>query len=313
MDLINKAIFKKTLSDALNLKRVLIYLVVVLLPQFLFVNVSKEAQMFSNLGMALKTEFLIGFFLIFAFVWVCGIAPAIMSSLICSSFVAQEEADGTLLMMVSKPIKRVSLLLSKFLAFSLSALMLSALSLFASIYLWASFFGLDFYSLFRVLSLFPILTFYSVFVSLIFGSMSAALSTMFSSRMKALVPMILILVLTFFVFIPIRGAARDAGVYESFMLDKIDLGYDLGNVFVGALEVVGTRLVPFVQMVVGTFTGTFVVPEGGLLIDYDHGFILQSLQMVTYHSLGHSFLKWVLIPLLLVGLGILIFNRRDIG
>ncbi len=313
MGIVNKAVFKKTISDILSLRKILIYLAVVLIPQLLFINLSKEAQMFSNSGMALKTEFLIGFFLVFAFIWVCGIAPALLSSLVCSAFVAQEEADGTLLMVISKPIKRVNFLLSKFLAFALSALVLSALSLFASIYLWASLFSLDFYSLFRVLSLFPILTFYSFFVSIIFGSMSAAISTMFSSKIKALVPMILILILTFFAFIPIRGAVRSAGIYRTFMFDEIDLGYDLGNVFIGALESAGIKLVPFVQMVVGTFTGTFVIPEEGLLIDYDHGFILQSLEKATYHTLAHSFLKWVAIALFLVGLGVALFNRKDIS
>lgn len=309
----NEAIFRKSLGDFLTPRRLLIYLVVVSLPQLMFANLSGEANMFTSLGMGLKTEFIMGFFLIFAFVWVCGVAPAVLSSLMGASFVAQEEADGTLLVLVSKPVRRVDIFLSKFAAFALASLAFAASSLLVSLYIWASAFKLDLYSFFRVLSMFPILLIYCMLVCLLFGSISAAISTMFSSKIKALVPVILVVLLTFFVFIPIRGGARAAGVYQSFMLDAVDLGYDLGNIYIGLLEKTGTRLVPYVQMVVGTFTGTFVVPEGGMLIDYDHGFILPSLKKATYHSLFHSLLKWLVLPALLVVLGLWIFRRRDIN
>lgn len=310
---INKAIFDKSLGDFLTPKRLLIYLVVVALPQLMFSNLSEEANMFSGLGMGLKTEFVIGFFLVFAFVWVCGVAPAVLASLMGASFVAQEEADGTLLVLVSKPVRRVDIFLSKFAAFTVAALAFSASSLLVSLYIWASAFKLDFYSFFRVLALFPVLVVYCLLVCLLFGSIAAAISALFSSRLKALVPAVVIVMVTFFVFIPIRGAARSSGIYQSFLLDAVDLGYDLGNIYVGLLEKAGTRLVPIAQMVVGTFTGTFKVPEGGMPIDYDHGFILPTLEAAAYHSLLHSGLKWLALPTLLILLGLWIFRRRDIN
>ncbi len=312
MKIINLAIFKKTLFDFMKIKNIVIYLAIISLPLLLFSNLSEEGKMFLNLSMELKTEYLFGFFLIFSFFWVCGISISMLSIIMCSSFVAEEASDKTLLLMVSKPVSRTSMLFSKFLAFIVISLIFSMLSIFTSIYVWASAFNLDIYSLGKFFSLIPILVLYSVFVSILFGSLSAAISALFSSKIKVLIPMIAILMITFFAFIPIRGATQELGVYQSYFLDSIDLGYDLGNIYINTLESFNIKLIPFVQSIIGTFTGTYFIPKDGIRIDYDHGFILETLEKTGYHTLYYSFGKWIIMPIILISMGLIIFNKRDV-
>ncbi|RLJ03429.1 MAG: hypothetical protein DRP11_00700 [Candidatus Aenigmatarchaeota archaeon] len=306
------AVFRRELENHLNLKVLLIYVLILLIPLILFSNLSEEAQMFSNLTLDLKVEYLTGFFLIFAFVWICGFALSVITIYKCSGFIAEEVSSRTLLLMVSKPIKRHNFILAKFLAFFIFILLLQLLSLFVTLYFWASFFKLDVFSLAKVLRIVPPLMVYSTFIILVFGTLSTAFSSIFSSRTKAILPLIAIVIIAFIIFVPVRGAARSSGIYESYFLDTLDIGYDFGNIYVSILENSGVKPVPFIQGAIGSFTGTYIIPEGGVKVDYDHSVILESLDRAGYHSLEHSLLKLTLAPMLILILSVLIFQRRDV-
>jgi len=305
-------VFKKVLRDNINLKLIVCYIALVLIPILFFVNLAEESKMFLNMTASIKTEYLIGFFCIFAFTWICGIAPGMLAIFICSGFIAKEITERTLSLIVSKPIKREHFILAKFFAFLLFSICLQSLALFTSIYVWASFYNLDLYSLSKLLSLVPPLLFYSFFVLLIFSSLSTAFSAIFSSRIKAVLPLIAIVILAFFAFVPIRETVRELGVYESYYLDTLDLGYDLGNIYINTLESCNIKLIPFIQSAIGEFTGTYKIPKHGVRVDYDHGIMLQNLEKTTYHSFEHSLIKWTLIPSLLILLSLVLFGRRDI-
>jgi len=125
--------------------------------------------------------------------------------------------------------------------------------------------------------------------------------------------MVGIVFLSFYVFGNVRHHARLTGVYTEYKLDLIDFGYDMGNVFLNLLEKFKVKLIPPIQSIFGMFAGTYKVPEGGVKIDYDHRIILESLDKVEYHTLSHSILKLSILPCLLLLLGIVLFNRRDLS
>ncbi|HDJ96813.1 MAG TPA: ABC transporter permease [Candidatus Aenigmarchaeota archaeon] len=305
-------IFKKTLKDYLNVKYLLVYIAITMLPPLIFSMSAEEAKLFKNLSLELRVEYLLGFFLLFAFTWVCGIAITMFSVFICSGFVADEVSNRTLIMVVAKPIRRTTLIISKFLAFVIIALCFEIVSILSTIYILASFFDLDVSSLFRFIELLPMLMIYSILVILTYGSLSTAFSTMFSSKMKALIPTITLIILSFFAFVPLRSVARTTGIYEKYYLDVLDVGYDLGNIYTGLLKKFNIKLIPPMQAIIGSFTGTYKIPRDGVKVDYDHGFILPELDEVKYHSFKHSFLKFMGLPLLFLAIGLLIFNRRDV-
>jgi len=313
MGIINYTIFKKVLKDYLNLKNLLIYLAIVSIPSLFFASLSEEARFFSNLSLELKTEYMGGFFLMFSFFWICGISVVIFSSIVCSTFVAEEASNRTLLLLVAKPVKRTTLIISKFLAFIIIALVFSSISILFSIYLWASLLNLDFYSLSRFITFVPMLIIYSFLVSLIFGSLSTSFSVISSSKLKVILPVVAILMLTFFALMPIRGALIKANVYETHLISWVDLGYDLGNIYISLLETSNIKLIPPLQTAIGTITGVYDIPPEGIKIDYDQGFVLPELDRLRYRSFEHSLLKWTLIPLLLFIISLIIFERRDIS
>jgi len=310
--MINRAIFERTVSDFTKLRTVLIYLVALSVPLLIFANFASEAPFFSVTSLDLRAEYIFGFFSVLSYIWVAGVAIALLSAVFCSSLIAGEVADRTILLLVTKPVRRVEIFLSKFLAFIVAIVIYSAISLLVAIYIWASFFELDVTSLSLFLSKAPLFFLYSLFVALFFGSLSAAISTISSSRLKAILPSILLIILAFFVFIQVRGAARSLGSYRG-LLSFLDVGYDFGNIYVTTLERGGVKFIPFMQTVIGTFTGVYDVPREGIKIDYDHGLILPSLDRLYYRSPTESFLKLTVLPIVLTALGLLIFSRRDVG
>lgn len=310
--MINGAIFRRTLSDFTRPRALLTYLVFLSVPMLLFATLASDAPFFSAVSLDLQTEYTFGFFSVLAFVWVFGVALAVLSAYFCSSLIAGEVADHTLLLLVSKPVSRLQIFLSKFLAFLAALALYSAVSLLVSVYVWASVFQLDFTALAFFVSKTPFFFAYSLFVGLFFGSLSAAVSALSSSKLKSMVPILLLVILTFFVFIQVRGAARSMGSYRG-LLSSLDVGYDLGNLYVTTLEAGGVRFIPYMQMVIGTFTGIYDVPREGVVIDHDHAFILPSLERLDYRSPLRSLLKLLLLPGLLTLLGLAVFTRRDIG
>ena len=310
--MINRAIFEKTLSDFTKVRTVLIYLVFLAVPMLVFAGLASEAPFFSVTSLDLKVEYIFGFFSVLSFVWVAGLALAILAAVFCSSLIAGEVSDRTILLLVTKPVRRIEIFMSKFLAFLVAILIYSAISLLASIYIWASVFELDIASLSIFLAKAPFFFVYSIFVALFFGSLSAAISSVSSSKLKAILPAIFLLLLVFFVFIQVRGVTRSMGSYDG-VLSFLDVGYDLGNVYITTLEAGGVEFIPYMQMIIGTFTGVYDIPQDGVKIDYDHDLILRSLDRLDYRSPASSFIKLIALPIALTALGLFLFSRKDIG
>jgi ABC-type transport system involved in multi-copper enzyme maturation permease subunit len=312
MKMINRAIFRRTLSDFLRIRTLAGYLAFLAVPLVLFAAIAQSVPFFSVTSLDLKVEYTFGFFSLFSYVWVSGLALAFLAAFFCSSLIAGEVSDRTLLLLVTKPVRRFEIFMSKFLAFMLAMVVYALLSLLVAIYVWASYFQLDVSALAMFASRAPLFFVYSVFVALFFGSLSAAISAVSSSRLKAVIPALLVVLLSFLVFIQVRGAARSMGSYEG-LLSTLDVGYDFGNIYVTTLEAGGVRFIPYMQAILGTFTGVYDVPQEMVAVDYDHGFILPSLDRLEYRSPLHSVAKLTLTPLLLVALGLFLFSRRDIG
>ena len=310
--MINKAIFEKTFSDFTRLKTIVVYLVFLTVPLLIFSGVASEGKLFAVTSLDLKAEYLFGFFSLFSFVWICGIALALLSIYFCASLISQEVSDRTILLLVTKPVKRVEIFMSKFLAFILAILLYSAFSLIVSVYIWASAFELDIFSLGIFITKMPLFFVYSVFVALFFGSMSAATSTVFSNKVKSIIPMVILVIITFFVYIQIRGIARSMDAYTG-VLSAADIGYDFGNFYISLLESGGVKFIPTAQMIIGGFTGVYDIPDDGVKIDYDHGFVLPSLDRLYYRSTAASLLKLTILPILLTAAGLFIFSKRDIS
>ncbi|RLJ06214.1 MAG: hypothetical protein DRP18_01375 [Candidatus Aenigmatarchaeota archaeon] len=310
--MINFAVTQMVVKKYLTPKVIILYLIVLCAPLFFMTQGIQDIPFLKTSVLELKTEYIFGFLLFSGFVWVSGACIGIFSSLICSSFVAEEASDKTLLLMVSKPVSRTGFLLSKFTGFLILALIYSVLSAFASIYAITSFLNLDLLTFFRMLQAVPSLIGFSILVSLFFGSLGVFFSSLTSSKLKVVVPVIGILVFSFFVFAPVRGIARDNGIYSGQVLEFTDLGYDFGNLYVSILKMNSVKTIPFIQSMLGMVTGVYKIPEHMVRIDFDQGFILENLERESYHSVSTSFAKLFLAVFLFLGSGVFYFKKRDI-
>ncbi len=308
---INRAVFRKTLSDFTGARLTAAYLAFVSVPLLLFSKIASSTNIIPVISMDLRTEYLFGFFSVFVVLWICGVALSILAAYFGSALIAQEASDRTLLLLATKPISRKSIFISK-LAAMLAALAIQiSLSLALATYIWVSSFDLDLSALLMFLSKLPIFAVYALFVALFFGTLSASISAVSSSRLRAVLPSILLIIVAFFVFIQIRGATRAMGGYDG-LLGFSDIGYDLGNIYISTLEKGGIRTIPLIQGIIGKFMGTYRTPQNLMEIDYDHGVILPQLEKEEFRTAGQSAAKLSAISLSLTLLGMLAFSRRDI-
>ncbi|MBR9679970.1 MAG: ABC transporter permease subunit [Candidatus Altiarchaeota archaeon] len=305
-------IFTKTFGDGVSFKQALVYSALVLIPVVLFAVIAKSIPNFLGITLAVRTEYLKGFFLVFSHIWVCGMAPVLLSAFSCSGLISKEVEDRTLLILITKPVKRWSIIFEKFLGFLLSSLVLQTLVIFSSIYVWASMLGLGPGSIASLIKLLPLLLLYSMLVFFVFGALTLGISVISLSRSKAAFIVFLLGIITFFAFPQFRAGLIAAGAYEGHIVGMADVGFDLGNILVEMIDLAGIELIPPAQAIIGQFSGAYLVPSSFLKVDYESGIIEQSLDRFLIRSPVFSFIKWILVALALFSIAATIFRTRDV-
>lgn len=108
-------VMNKTISELMSLKRLAAGLLIGLAPAILFGFVWRESFSWGTMSLEMQMRSMVGYFILISFVWIVGafIAYVIITSGIDT--ISKEEEDGTLLLMVSKPISRFQFILGKFL------------------------------------------------------------------------------------------------------------------------------------------------------------------------------------------------------
>jgi ABC-2 type transport system permease protein len=250
-------------------------------------------------------------YIILVFIWVAGIPLALLAAVTCGSFISKEEEDGTLLLLVSKPVRRYEIVLGKFLAFVVNMLILQSLLILMTPLLLYWMLPIDPF-VFDVMAGFaPSFIMYSLFVSLAFGALATALSCISRSRTKTIMVLVALVIAVFFGFMLFRGWMDAAGLYDAYG-PSIDVNYHLGNSYMLFLESTGYRMSPTLQAVLGSFTGTFDAADPGKLYDTDLGAMYTSLPSKDYASPLASMLLWLGASLALLVVGVFRLQKREI-
>ncbi|MHA1827646.1 MAG: ABC transporter permease, partial [Candidatus Heimdallarchaeaceae archaeon] len=168
----------KTLKDLFSTKRSLVFLIISLIPVFIFANVSQREAVFNFKVMTLpmQIQMMNGIFIIMSFIWIAGIPLVLLAAMTCGSFISKEEQDGTLLLLASKPIRRYEIIIGKFFAFLVSTMILELIAFLLAPLLTFNLLDLDPSALTSMLNMVPSLYLYSLFVTFVFGAISATLS-----------------------------------------------------------------------------------------------------------------------------------------
>ena len=307
-----QAIMLKTMGDLFSVRRTVLFLAAVLLFPLIGGGAYSSAAGTGDLTLAMQNQMVIMFFLLMSFIWIAGIPAVLMAGVTCGDFISKEEQDGTLLFLISKPVRRSEIVLGKFAGFLANAVLMQFAAIVTSVLLIGLSVGADVFVIETMASLIPALFAYSVFVSFIFGALSTALSSLFRSRIKTIMTVVGVTVLIFFGFMVFRGWLSAAGIYEEYGLNYADVNYHLGNSFLFFVEASGFRISPIFQGVMGQFTGTFDAVDMSRLYDRDIGALPPSLPPVATCTPLVSVLVWTGIALLLLALGILRFERKEI-
>lgn len=303
-----QVIMSKTLDDLMSLRRMafLIFLGTSL-TVLLVGGLSGGDQ---EMSLQMQTQSLIDYFTIFIFLWTSGFFLSITVSTAAAGFISREHDEGTLLILVSKPINRFEIILGKFLALLISSLIIqSAVLCLSIICLWA-FMSLDPYSVQALLNLLPWVLLYSFIVMLIFSCIGTALSTILRSRTRIMLILTIIIMLTFFIGIIPRTVF--ASTYETYYLYYGDLGYHLGNTMLLLLDQSPTwKMMPQSQLMMAGFTGTYpFTPEGSY--DPDMGAWPASLGMTNYVLPIVSLLIWIGVSAGAIALSANVMKRKEV-
>lgn len=240
--------------------------------------------------------------------WLGGIVLAFFSTWIVSDFIAGEDSRGTLLSLITKPIRRWEVLLGKYIGYLIFIGVMELIAILIAIYVLVTASGAHLSVIWDLLLYVPILLFFTMFVALVFGTIPLVLSTLSKSRVLVIIPSTFLIILMYLGFFIIRSSFSE--IYVDLHLYHFDPGYHLGNIFISLTEGVGINFTPSFQEQMGYFAGTHDL--GGPVDEPDQGFQLASIPITNYYPKLVSWILWTVIPAGLTVLSVFKLKKKEI-
>jgi len=244
--------------------------------------------------------------LTYSFYTYCMMFPIILT-VVGAPLIAEELKSGTMLTLISKPISRGGILITKYLAltcfgFLINIASLSLITLIAPLK----------YTFEGVADFFVINLLFSLIVQFFFQSIAFSFSCLFKKTRNAILMPLLIIIFTFFVLMSFRPlfmyiylGDSEVPIYIQFQLFHFDLGYHLFNAYVGVMNIISggisENMMYFLYMF-GLYTQK---------IDYDTWEVTFT-RNDFYSPLG-SLIFLLSIAIGLMFLGYFLFKKRDIS
>lgn len=308
-----QTVLRKALDDFTDLKFLLPFLAVLFLIGLMFTGgfSSGLPSEFSNLPLEIQERELTKMFTQLTFLWYAGIPIMILIAIISANQIAKEEEEGSLRILLSKPVRRLEVILGKFLAIMLFSFTVVLIGLSLGSVLLFHISGASSSALGEsVLSLMPTNMVYALFLSFFISSIGTGISVLTGSRLKTAMTVVTIFVLLFFGFIIIRMGTEAMGIYQDYGLYSADINYNLGNSYIFIHDSLGGQFNPPTQSSLSPIMGTF--DASGADVDPLVGGMPVSLPEKGYIPPAVSFSV-----ILLISFGVLLatasyFERKDI-
>ena len=294
----------RELETILTIPRALIFLVAaVILP-----IISAYAADVKSYPLEIQALMLKDILFFVTYFWVGGIVLAFFSAWVVSDFIAGEDSRGTLLSLITRPIRRWEVILGKFLAYLIFVAVMEFLAIFVTIYVLVTVSGAHLSVIWDLVVYIPILLLFTLFVAVVFGTIPLVLSTISKKRVLVMIISAGLVILIYLGFYVIRSGFSE--FYVDNHLYHFDPGYHLGNIFIWFTEAGGIDLTPTFQEQMGLFAGTHDL--GVSLDEPDQGFQLASIPLTNYYSQATSWLIWTLIPAGLAVLSVFNLKRKEV-
>ena len=301
----------KTLSDLLRIKRSIVFLIIMMILPVIISIILNTTFNLTSMTLANQVQTVTMFYIMLVFVWIAGLPLVLFTSVTCGDFITKEEQDGTLLLLVSKPVRKYEIILGKYFAFIINILLLEIIAIIITPLILYWLLPIDPYVLDTMASLIPSFIFYAMFIAITFGALATALSCISRSRFKTIMVLVVFTLGIFLGFMFFRGIMISVDVYDPYVVWG-DVNYHMGNSYMYFLDSSGYRMTPPLQALLGTLTGTYSAADPSTLFDQDIGAMYPSIPRTTYVDQMVSMLGWLAFTMLMLIVGILRFQKREI-
>jgi ABC-type transport system involved in multi-copper enzyme maturation permease subunit len=233
-----------------------------------------------------------------------------------AGLICEEIEKGTMLILISKPIGRIQIFLGKFFAVFCFGALVSLLSTFVIGWFSVLIATANLEHFIVMVPRLWFIWFYSLYINLIFCSISMALSSIMKSGKKVGGIIIAIVLITFIGFFMIKMLA--AAFYVKYYLYMVDIGYHLGYIFVlfndffGAIPATSAWQGDF-NMYTGVFNAPSLFGGTGESLDSAQQIDLGGYPLNNYVTPLGSFLIWTGFSLLLLAFGLFKLKTREIS
>jgi ABC-2 type transport system permease protein len=210
--------------------------------------------------------------------------------------ISEELRSGTMLTLVSKPINRTKILLSKFIALYIFGIVISFLSL-----LIISIFAAIKYPFDDIPFYLGIFFLYSLIILFFFGGITIGFSSLFKKPRNVLMLPLALVIFSFLVMMMFKPLLLMASEnwYEKYLLYNFDIGYHFANVFLWIGET-------FIPEILNYFEYVFWMFGLTKMIDWEH------YEKTNYYPPLVSFLYLIVIAGIFLIVGIIMLKKRDI-
>jgi len=299
------AIYRKTLGDLSDPKSLVTYLVAFTVVLF-FLSLGFMNEVPAEVATLPLTEQeveLLAVYTSLSWFWGVGLGLLTAGSLFVALTLATEAERGTLDLVLSKPVRRWTVLLAVLLAnvtflfvVGVAGLLLSAVALYEMGGFSAAALGRG------VFDVLPAMLVYTLAICVLVAAVGTASSVVTRNRLQTAALTAVIPVLFFAMFV---ARAFPGSIYEDYSLYLIDVSYHLGNVYVLLLNTISGPLPADVQVRVGFWTGVYELPA-------EQESLPESLELIGYVDPGVSLVLYLSVVVGLLALAGVRFQRLDI-
>jgi len=301
----------KTLSDLFRIKRSIVFIITMMILPVIISIILNTTFNLTSMTLANQVQTVTMFYIMLVFVWIAGLPLVLFTSVTCGDFITKEEQDGTLLLLVSKPVRKYEIILGKYFAFIINILLLEIIAIIITPLILYWLLPIDPYVLDTMAGLIPSLIFYAMFIAITFGALATALSCISRSRFKTIILLVALTLGIFLGFMIFRGIMISVDVYDPYVVWG-DVNYHMGNSYMYFLDSSDYRITPTSQALLGTLTGTYSAVDMSMLYDQDIGAMYPSIPRTKYVTQMASMLGWLAFTMLMLIVGILRFQKREI-
>lgn len=296
-----------TIERILKIKNIILILSLVLLAVMgMSFGFQEMVGDLTKINLDNQMQMTVGLFGVVSFMWITGIPFLLIIIGFGSGLIMDEETDGTLLLLVSKPIKRYKIVLGKFIGLIISGFLLQVTCILGGAILFYNITGIDPDSLKLLIKILPGIIIYSLIVLLLFSTLSILLATILRKKVSAIIILLLLIMLTYGLTIILRD------IIETIGLSYFDLNYQLSNIFnYLVFERAGIKTNPMLQMIMSLFIGVY--ENAATSFDVDFQALPPSLKIKDFVSPTISIMTCLIASATSLLAAIFIVNRRDVN